>query len=130
MSEKKNWDKIAKIEKSIKDKYGEETIRHPKDGWSDDAEAEHIEQLKLFAKKEQVWRTKTEKVEQQEGVFVSKKLLNTEDGAARVCPVCKKYSFDPKDDLYMIKFECCWSCYIDYVEGREEKWNEGWRPQD
>jgi len=129
MSEKRDWDKIAKIERAIKKKYGEQTIRHPKEEWSDEAEAEHLEQLKEYARKERVWRTKTEKVEVGEGVFVSKKLLKVEDSATRVCPVCKKYSFNLKDDLYMNKFECCWSCYIDHVESREERWNEGWRPQ-
>ncbi len=130
MSEKKNWDKIAKIEKAVKEQYGEETVKNPKADWDDEAEAKYLEQLKQMAEKERLWRSKTEKVEVREGVFVSKKLLKPEDGAARVCPVCKKYSFSSKDDLYMSKFECCWSCYVDYVQDREERWNEGWRPQD
>jgi len=33
-----------------------------------------------------------------------------------------------KDDLYMNKFDCCWKCYIQWVEDREERWLEGWRP--
>ena len=130
MSEEKNWDKIAKIEKAVKEQYGEEAVRNPKADWDDEAEAKYLEQLKQMAEKERLWRSKTEKVEVREGVFVSKKLLKPEDGATRVCPVCKKYSFSQKDDLYMNKFECCWSCYIDYVQDREERWNEGWRPQD
>ena len=28
----------------------------------------------------------------------------------------------------MIKYECCWTCNIQYVEGREERWRSGWRP--
>ena len=28
----------------------------------------------------------------------------------------------------MSKFECCFKCYIDYVEGREDRWKSGWRP--
>jgi len=129
MSEEKNWDKIAKIEKAVKEKYGEEAIKNPKADWTDESEAEYVEQVKEYANKERVWRTKTEKVEITEGVFVSKKLLKREDGDTRVCPVCRKYSFDLKDDLYMSKFECCWSCYIDHVQDREERWNEGWRPK-
>tara|TARA_B100000424_G_C22915510_1_gene487095 strand:+ start:755 stop:1156 length:402 start_codon:yes stop_codon:yes gene_type:complete len=128
MSEKKNWDKIAKIEKAVKDKYGEAAIKNPKSDWSDEQEQEYLQQIKQMESKQRVWRAKTEKVEVQEGVFVSKKLLKREDGAARICPVCSEYSFDLKDDLYMNKFECCWSCYINHVEGREERWNEGWRP--
>jgi len=130
MSEKKNWDKIAKIEKAVKEQYGEAAVKNPKTDWDDDCEARYLEQLKQLAEKERLWRTKTEKVEVKEGVFVSKKLLKPEDGTTRVCPVCKKYSFSLKDDLYMNKFECCWSCYIDYVQDREERWNDGWRPQE
>ena len=37
---------------------------------------------------------------------------------------CKRYSFNLKDDVYMNKFECCFECYIKYVEGREELWQE------
>ena len=128
MSEKKNWDRIAKIEKAVKEQYGDEAVMNPKAEWTDEAEISYLEQLKQMAEKERLWRSKTEKVEVDEGVFVSKKLLNTEDMAARDCPVCKNYSFDPKDDLYMNKFQCCWSCYIDHIQGREERWNDGWRP--
>ena len=129
MSEKKNWDRIAKIEKAVKEQYGEEAIKNPKADWTDESEAEYLDQLKGLAEKERLWRSKTEKVEVDDGVFVSKKLLNTEDSATKVCPVCKNYSFNPKDDLYMNKFQCCWSCYIDYVQDREERWNDGWRPK-
>ena len=38
------------------------------------------------------------------------------------------YSFDKKDDFYMNKFECCHCCYIQWVDGREERWLKGWRP--
>ena len=34
MTEKKNWDLIAKIEKQIKEKYGEEAIKSPAQGWT------------------------------------------------------------------------------------------------
>ena len=128
MSDKKNWDKIAKIEKAISEKYGEDTIRNPKDDWTEEQEKNHAEQLKAHGDKERRWRSKIEKVELEEGVFVSSKLLKEEEDTSRVCPVCKVYSFDLKDDLYMTKFDCCWSCYIQHVEGREERWNDGWKP--
>ena len=121
MSEKKNWDKIAKIEKAIKDKYGEETIKSPAQDWTDEQEAEYVQDLKVLAKKEKRWQANNEKVEIQEGVFVSKKLLKKEGSDSRVCPMCKTYSFDLKDDLYMTKYSCCWSCYIDHIEGRAEE---------
>jgi hypothetical protein len=128
VSEEKNWDRIAKIEKAVKEQYGDEAIKNPKADWTDEAEISYLEQLKQMAEKERLWRSKTEKVEVGEGVFVSKKLLKPEDAADRDCPVCKNYSLNPKDDLYINKFQCCWSCYINYIQGREERWNDGWRP--
>jgi hypothetical protein len=35
---------------------------------------------------------------------------------------------EQKDDLYMNRFECCYKCYVDFVEERTDRWNEGWRP--
>ena len=60
------------------------------------------------------------------GVLISKKLLMRE--SKRSCPVCSTYSFKSNDDVYMSKFECCEKCYIQWVEGREERWKTGWRP--
>ena len=61
---------------------------------------------------------------------MSKKLLNKEF-AKRSCPACKTYSFNLKDDAYMNKFDCCYRCYIKYIQGTvdgEKRWKEGWRP--
>ena len=128
MSGKKDWDLIAGVEQAIKKQYGEDAIRHPSSDWTDEQEAEHLEQLKAAALKERNIRSKSEKVEVSEGVFVSKKLFKKETNN-RTCPVCKTYSFDSRDDVYMKKFECCWSCYVDHVEGREERWKNGYRPK-
>ena len=38
------------------------------------------------------------------------------------------YSFDTRDNVYMTKYTCCYKCYIQWVEGREERWATGWRP--
>ena len=46
------------------------------------------------------------------------------------CPVCDTYSFNVKDDVYMNKFQCCWKCYIQWVEDREDRWQSGWRPNN
>ena len=34
------------------------------------------------------------------------------------------------DDVCLTKFECCNTCYLQYVEGREERWLKGWRPSE
>ena len=35
-----------------------------------------------------------------------------------------------KDDVCLVKFDCCNNCYIQYVENREERWLKGWRPNE
>ncbi|MAG28085.1 hypothetical protein CMI47_21375, partial [Candidatus Pacearchaeota archaeon] len=62
------------------------------------------------------------------GIKVSKKLLNRE--SLRTCPVCNSFSRKAKDDVYLIKFECCEACFDRYVDGREERWLKGWRPNN
>jgi len=120
-------DKIAGIEKAIREKYGEEAIAHPRANWDDDKEQEYLEQIKKLAARKQRVKEKTDKVDNG-GFFVSKKLLNKE--SKRNCPVCDIYSFDIRDDVYMNKYECCSKCYIQYIEGREDRWKTGWRPDN
>ena len=122
---KKDQNQVIKIERAIAEKYGEEAIQNPKAEWDDEKEKDYLLQLKELYTKENKRREATERIE-KEGFFVSKKLLNKESN--RKCPVCEAYSFKVKDDLYMQKFECCFKCYIQWVEGREKRWIEGWRP--
>ena len=117
---------IAKIEKAIEDKYGTEAIQNPKSNWSEEKEKEYLEQIKKTKQKWHKINEARDKIEVN-GFFMSKKLLNKD--SKRACPVCEIYSFDMKDDLYMNKFECCFDCYIQWVEGREERWESGWRPE-
>ena len=123
----KNMDRIAAIEKAIKEKYGEEAVAHPQAEWDDEKEKKYLEEIKKLSEKKQVIAEKSDKVENG-GFFISKKLLNKE--IRRECPVCDIYSFDMKDDVYMNKFECCYECYIQYIDGREERWKKGWRPNN
>ncbi len=118
---------VVKIEKAIADKFGTETILNPKSLWNEDKEKEYLEQVKELSKKETILQDKEHKMD-FDGVFISKKLLNRESN--RTCPVCSIYSFSLEDDVYMNKFKCCHKCYIQYVEGREERWNSGWRPSN
>ena len=118
-------DYIVKLEKAIKEKYGEEAIQHPSADWNDEKEKKYIEQLSEVSKK--VRAVEVDSVKQEHnGFFISKKLITRD--SKRTCPSCSTYSFNFKDDLYMNKFQCCYSCYIQWVEGREERWKNGWRP--
>ena len=67
-------------------------------------------------------------VENPDGILVSRKLLNRE-GIIN-CPVCGRKTKTVDDDIYINKYECCSKCFIQYVDGREERWLNGWRPKN
>ena len=121
----KDLNEIVKIEKAITKKYGKEAIVNPKSLWTNEKEKEYLEEIKELYKKEYSEKEEVEKVE-KDGFFLPKNLITKK--SKRKCPVCDIYSFDMKDDLYMNKFQCCWKCYIQHVEGREGRWEKGWRP--
>ena len=124
MNNQKDLNEIAKIEKAIKEKYGEEAIQNPKGSWDKQKEIKYLEELKAFHEKSS--RKKTTKVVGNIKIKTKKTKYETQ----RTCPVCKSYSFSSRDDLYMTKFQCCFDCYIQHVEGREERWKSGWRPNN
>ena len=121
----KDLNEIAAIEKAIAKKYGKETVQNPKGNWDEEKEKDYIEQVKKFQEKLRKAETSAEKIEHK-GFFVSKKLINKESN--KPCPVCNKYTLSVKDDVCITKFECCFVCYVKYVECREERWMQGWRP--
>jgi len=120
MSKDPNY--AVKVEKAIAEKYGQEAVVNPKSQWDDDKEREYLDGLKSNYRHD---KAETEKVD-LDGVLISKELLNRE--SKRSCSTCNTYSFKSVDDLYMTKFDCCLKCYIQWVEGREERWKLGWRP--
>ena len=124
---KKDQEYIAKLEKAIEQKYGPEAINNPRREWDEAKEKKYIQQSLVEREKFSKFAETQAKVE-QDGFLINKKLLTKETN--RSCPVCKVYSFQPRDDLYMNKFECCYSCYVQWVDGREERWTTGWRPKE
>jgi hypothetical protein len=124
MSDKQDY--IVKLEKAISQKYGEKATHNPRRYWDEDKEKEYIQQSQIEQQKFAKNAESQDKIE-ADGFLINKKLLNRDHN--RTCPVCSKYSFHPRDDLYMNKFEACFKCYIQYIEGgREERWKNGWRP--
>ena len=73
----KNYNKIAAIEKAIKEKYGAEAVVNPKSDWDENKEKEYLDQMKELYSKNNKKRE-----------------------------------------------------YSKFVEGREERWLEGWRPDE
>ena len=123
VSKKEDPDYVVKVEKAIAEKYGEDTIINPKSNWNKEKEQKYVEGLRQFYDRKKEKETKI-KVDE---FYISEKMISKQTN--RDCPVCDTYSFDSKDDLYMVKFDCCYKCYIQFVEHREERWNSGWRPK-
>ncbi len=121
----KDLNKIAQYEKAIKKKYGNDAIKNPNADWDDNKEQEYLESTKKFQSKVTKYHEDNDLVE-VDGFLMPKRLLSSESN--RTCPTCSTYSFNKADDFYMYKFECCEACYIKWVEGREERWQSGWRP--
>ena len=122
----KNYDKIAAIEKAISEKYGEEAIVNPQSEWTEEKEKEYIKQSKELYNKNKRISEFADKIDVN-GINVSKKLLNRE--SLKTCPVCGSFPKKSLDDVCLVKFQCCNNCYIKFVEGREERWLSGWRPE-
>jgi len=118
---------IVKVEQAIVKKYGEEAIQNPKAEWDEEKEKVYLEQMRELYKKQKKNDEANDKVELN-GIKVSRKLLNRESKTG--CPVCGSFSHSTRDDVSLVKFDCCYKCYIKWVEGREERWKEGWRPDE
>ena len=123
----KDLNYIASLEKAIKKKYGEEAIKVPASLWDDAKEKEYIEQLEEFVDKQSRIEHESSP-ENVDGILVSRKLLNKE--GILNCPTCSARIKTINDEIYFTKFECCNQCYINYIEGREQRWLDGWRPKN
>ena len=124
---KKDYDQIAAIEKAISEKYGTDAIQNPRANWDETKEKEYLTQMKEHYEsrhKNEQWQEKVD----VNGIKISKKLLTRE--SLNNCPVCGSFPRKTMDDVCLVKFECCSKCYIQYVEGREERWLKGWRPNE
>ena len=123
---KKDLNYIASLEKAISEKYGDLATINPKSLWNEEKEKEYIQQSKERLVKESKNET-TQNTIDLDGILISKKLINSVQ--KRKCEYCDTYSFNREDDLYFSKYETCKKCYINYIEGREERWKQGWRPK-
>ena len=116
---------IIKVEKAISEKYGDETVQHPKRHWTQEKEQKYLEQLKEYhARKDS--RSQDREKTLYKGILVSKNLINRK--SRKKCDWCGKYSLEEKDDVYFVKYDACFQCYVKYVEDREERLGQGWRP--
>ena len=113
---KRDLNYIQALEKAIKEKYGDIATQNPKQFWDEHKEKQFIEQQKeLNLKKYKIDETR-EKIE-VDGVLLPKKLINK--NVDKECSICKKYSFDKRDDLYLNKFKACYRCYLCEIEDKK-----------
>ena len=124
---KKDLNYIAKLEKAIRKKYGQEAIENPAKHWDEEKEKEYLLQLKDFVEKQRKKETAIEP-ENVNGVLITRKLLNRDNKIN--CPVCSSMIRTVNDDIYMLKYDCCEKCFFQYVDGREDRWLKGWRPEN
>lgn len=121
----KDLNYIASLEKAISEKYGELSVINPKSLWNEDKEKEYLEQ----SKQKMILESRNSKEEntiELDGFLMPKKLINSVQ--KRKCEYCDTYSFNREDDLYFSKYETCRKCYVKYIEDREQRWKQGWRP--
>ena len=122
---KKDWNYIASVEKAIAEKYGKISSQDFRADWEPSKEDDYLKQLQHARRQKE---KKDSKLETYESGDISITRRRSKTKTKRTCPVCKTYSFSRRDDLYMNRFECCEHCYIVFVVNREERWQEGWRP--
>ena len=125
MKNRKDPNIIAAIEKAIAEKYGKDTVQDFRNEWEEDKEKEYLNQLKEMRVRRDKFSTSKEEITVGDVKIKKRPDRQKED---RSCPVCKTYSFSRRDDLYMNRFKCCYDCYVDFIEYREEAWKSGERP--
>ena len=109
---------ILNVENEIKKKYGEKAIQNPKASWTIEKEKEYLQHLKeLFHDEIKIQESDVININ---GISFDSKLFKVEN--SKVCLICKCYSFNRNDDIYLIKYMTCFKCFIERVEGREDKW--------
>jgi hypothetical protein len=123
----KDSNHIAAVEKAIAEKYGAEAVANPKANWDEEKEKEYLEQMRALYQKIKKNEEFEDKVDIN-GIKVTKKLLNRE--SLICCPVCRSFPKKSMDDVCLVKFDCCYHCYIQHVEDRKERWLKGWRPKN
>tara|TARA_R110000796_G_scaffold60220_1_gene139008 strand:- start:4146 stop:4526 length:381 start_codon:yes stop_codon:yes gene_type:complete len=124
---KKDQTLTAELENAIIDKYGMKGVHNPRSDWNSEKEEQYLRELKKINDKHFAQELQQEKIN-KDGVLLSKKLLMKSGNTS--CPICTKYDLKVRDEIFILRWECCETCYIKHVEDREERWRQGWRPNN
>jgi len=112
---------VAALEKAIAEKYGQEATVNPAGNWNTEKETKYLQEVKDARKNEAKNESSVEYLD-LDGVLIPKKLINKNSN--RQCTLCKVFSFNRDDDIYLTKYSSCEKCYIKNIEGREHKWQK------
>lgn len=110
---------LLNLENAIIEKYGPETVENPRKYWDVEQEKKYLQEIKDISKNESKQHQEHLNLN---GVFMPAKLFMKEN--SRICCICNKYSFKKCDDVYLSKYNSCLICFIEKIEGREQKWLE------
>ena len=127
MQGEKDLNYIAAVEKAISKKYGEDAITHPLKGWTSEKEEQYLAQAQEIQDLEDD-EPRDAEYEELNGVLIHKKLIKKRKG--KYCSTCRAKVKNLDDDTCYTKYETCFKCYVTYIEGRKDRWEKGWRPQN
>ena len=127
MKPKRDLETLQQIEESIRKKFGEQALVDPRSSWNESKEKDFKNQL-LDEQEKYLLSEKNEEKVEENGFLISKRLL-TVSRNGEGCATCGKFFLNASDNIYLLKFECCQNCYVLHIEGREERWESGWRPK-
>ena len=116
----------AKLEKAIAEKYGEDLLNSPE---LDKSFYEKFQEQEQELYDKIASNTKEETFKNRDGYLVNKRLIREEQSN---CLYCGRYKlhFVLFDDFCMKKWGCCSICHDRYINGKEERWKNGWRPNN
>lgn len=111
---------ISALEKAVEEKYGETAVLDPSTLWTPDKEKAYLDQVKAV---EKFYRQQPYENQIDQGGFILREKLLTKKNFKN-CSKCGDQVYKAADEMYMTKFNCCFSCYVLHLEGRENKWQK------
>lgn len=117
---------IAKLEKAIAERWGEIATENPSKFWNEEVAEEYKEEVEKLEQKILEKEHSDRQEEIGEDILISGNMLERE--GRENCDTCGEYSFKSRDDIYLRKYGVCKECYFEYIHNREERWENGWRP--
>ena len=104
---------VARIEKAIEEKYGIEASRDIRHSWDEEKEKLFTKQYDDFALKQREATVNREEIN-KDGYLLVKK-TRKKDIVKNTCPLCENLLQKAQDDVYVLKYDCCFNCYVYFI---------------